>query len=328
VQTPPDASGWLVCAQSRAALAGVEPVLRDAIATRDPRLRALALHLIGLGGKRLRPALVILAGRFGAAAEERLLRAAAAVELLHVASLYHDDVIDRAPTRRGAASANARFGNGSATVGGTYLFSCATALLAGLGEGVSRLASEASAEVCIGELQEIENAYNLELQVDEHLEIVARKTATLFELPCRLGALLGELEDSAAQSLARYGRELGVAFQLADDALDLTGNSATMGKGTRIDLRQGVYSLPVLEVLGQSNGDGRRLAGILARLDLSPAEADEAAGLVRTAGAVDAALAVARAHAATARAALDELDPIPARMSLAGLVDYALARDS
>jgi heptaprenyl diphosphate synthase len=320
--------GWLVCTESRAALAELELVLRDAVNTSDGRLRELARHLVGLGGKRLRPALVLLAGRFGEPAEERLLRAAAAVELLHVASLYHDDVIDRAPTRRGAASANARFGNGSATIGGTYLFSCATALLAGLGDAASRLASEASAEVCVGELQEIENAYNLELEVDEHLDILARKTATLFELPCRLGALLSGVQEAEAESLARYGRELGLAFQVADDALDLIGDASAMGKATRTDLRQGVYSLPVLRVLRHENGDGRRLADLLARLDISSSELDEAAEIVRAAGAVDAALDLARDHAGNARAALCELPPIPARMSMAGLVEFALARDS
>lgn len=271
---------------------------------------------------------MLVAGRFGRPDEERLLRAAAAVELVHVASLYHDDVIDRAATRRGAKSVNARWGNGGAAVGGTYLFSCATALLAELGNAPSLLASEASSEVCVGELQEIENAYNLELTEEEHLEILGRKTATFFELPCRLGASLSDVDEGPSEQLARYGRELGLAFQLADDALDLAGDPAAMGKATRTDLREGVYSLAVLSVLRRSNDLGRRLASLLARVDLTAAEFEDAAAIVRRAGGVAEALALARRHAERAREALEQLEPGPARTSLDRLAQFAITRSS
>jgi heptaprenyl diphosphate synthase len=317
-----------VCEDSLEALGRLEPVLRGAVRTREQPLRDLALHLIGLGGKRLRPALAVVAGNFGRLHDERLLEAAAAVELLHVASLYHDDVIDRASTRRGAMSANRRWGNGAAAVGGTYLFSCATALLAELGDTATRLATKACSEVCVGELQEIENAYNLELTVEEHLDVLRRKTATLFELPCQLGALLSDVDEVASTQLTRYGRELGLAFQLADDALDLAGDSAAMGKATRTDLREGVYSLSILYVLRDSSDGSRRLASLLTRVDVTASELEEAAAIVRSAGAVERALAVARAHAQRARAALEPLEPVPARESLDRLVDFAVSRSS
>jgi len=324
----PEGDGWLVCPAARDALTRLDRVLRSAVGTRNRPLSEMAMHLIELGGKRLRPALLLVAGRLGRFDEARLLRAAAAVELVHVASLYHDDVIDRAPRRRGAASANATWGNSGAALAGTYLFSCATTLFGGLGDAASRLASDAAAEVCSGELQELENSYNLELEPEEHIEIVARKTATLFELPCRLGALLGGVDDHASDALARYGHELGLAFQLADDALDLAGDAKMMGKATHTDLLEGVYSLPVLIVLRQPGEEGRRLSDILGRVDPSPAEAEDAASIVRASGAVLDALALANHRAGQARAALRSLEPGPARRSLERLVDYVVARSS
>lgn len=318
-------NGWLVCQEVREALKGLGERLEQAIDLDEPLLRQAALALIRRGGKRLRPALVLAAARFGDFEEPRLLGAAAAIELLHIASLYHDDVIDRAPSRRGQASVNAHWGNTLAALAGTYLFARASALLASLGETPNRLASQACADLCTGQLQEVENAYNLDLMEAEHLEILARKTATLFELPCRLGAHLAALTSTHAKALAIYGRRLGLAFQLADDALDVAGRPGRMGKATGTDLRQGIYSLPVLRALRRA-GTGERLRALLEQVRLSEEDLREAQRLVRASGAVAETLAAARRQAQLAQAALEPLPEGAARLSLHNLARFAAAR--
>jgi heptaprenyl diphosphate synthase len=316
---------WLVCGRTRAALERLDAVLLEAIQPEDLQLRVMALAVVKRGGKRLRPALALLAAAFGEADPRRLLQAAAALELVHVASLYHDDVMDRAPLRRGEASVNARWGNAPAAAAGTYLFARATALLAGLGDGANHLASRASVELCSGQLQEVENAYNLELSETVHLAILRRKTATLFELPCRLGALLSGLSAQRAESLAAYGRFLGLAFQLADDALDLTAESDQVGKATGADLRAGIYSLPVLLTLRSAGTAGPRLAALLEQVRLGEGEIQTALRLVRETGLAPA-LATARVQAERARGELAELPAGPARESLWRLAGHAVER--
>ena len=296
------------------------------MATRDGELREIALHLVRRGGKRLRPALVLLLGGSEAASGRELLEAAAGVELLHVASLYHDDIMDRAPARRGAPSANDRWGNARASVAGTYLFACATTLLAAAGETANRLAGDAVADVCAGQLQELESTYDMDLPVEECLLAVERKTAALFVLPCRLGATLGNVPPARAAAYERFGRHLGVAFQIADDTLDLAGDREALGKAVGTDLAEGVYSLPVLLAAAQRNGDAERLRSLLRRAWLSAEEIEDAIALVRSGPAVEEAQALAREEAARARAALQDVPQGPVRESLERLSEHAVAR--
>jgi heptaprenyl diphosphate synthase len=286
----------------------------------------MALHLITRAGKRLRPALLLVVAQFGDPDDPRLLRAAAAMELFHIASLYHDDVMDRAPVRRGETSANVRWGNGLATLAGAYLFARASALLASLGDEPNRLASQASVELCTGQLHEMENAYNLELTEAEHLDILARKTATLFELPSRLGAYLSGASPPHTAALAAYGRHLGLAFQLADNALDLTGQADRLGKATGTDLREGVYSLPVLHALRQDSMVGERLRALLGQAWLTEEDVRTGLELVQESGAVAEAWEAAREHASQAQQSLEALPEGPARRSLFRLAEYAIAR--
>lgn len=319
---------WLECEQTRALLGRLDGVLEQAAAAEDLLLRVMALHLVSRGGKRLRPALLLLAASYGDCDRDRLLRAAAALELVHIASLYHDDVMDRAPTRRHVASANATWGNELAALTGTYLFARASGLLASLGNVPNHLASTAMLELCTGQLQEVEHAYDLDLTEEEHLEILARKTATLFELPCRLGARLGGLPERHAAALAAYGRHLGLAFQLTDDALDLPERGGQSGKATGTDVREGIYSLAVLYALRQEGPVAARLRVLLGEARLAEQDVAAVHGLVRESGAVAAALDVARTHTRQARGALRVLPEGPARRSLSRLADYVVTRAS
>jgi geranylgeranyl pyrophosphate synthase len=318
---------WLVCTRTKSSLTSLDRVLERALAAEEPQLRQITLDLILQGGKRLRPSLLFLAAAYGQFLEVPLLRAAAAQEMLHVASLCHDDVMDRAPTRRGGASINTRWGNGWATLAGTFLFARASALLASLGDTVNWQISQAVSELCTGQLQEVENSYNLELTEDEHLEILARKTATLFELPCRLGAHLSGASQAHTDALASYGHHLGLAFQLTDDVLDLSKETSQLGKATGTDLREGVYSLPVLRALRQQGATGERLRWLLERERLTEEDLREVLGLVHGSGVVAEAREVARERARRAQAALEVLPEGPARTSLFRLADYAATRE-
>lgn len=299
-------------------------VLEGAIDTEDPDLREMAQLLVLRGGKRIRPALVLTAACFGDVRREALIAAAAAMELMHVASLYHDDVMDRAPLRRGGVSANDMWGNARAALAGTYLFTRSSALLATLGDEVNRLSADVAERVCTGQLHEVENAFNLELTEGEHLEILTQKTAALLELPCRLGGILSGAPQTQVDALAGYGRHLGLAFQLADDALDLAGVSRRMGKATSTDLREGIYSLPVLRALGGPNAGPLR--ELLGRARIQEKEIDAAVGLVRAGRGVEEVLQLARSHAGRAAAQLEELPVLPARQSLVELATYVVSR--
>ena len=248
---------WLSCLAVRTDIARIDAALRAAVTTDDPALTSLAGHLATRGGKRLRPALLFLA-RGGEPADEVALRAATGVELIHLASLYHDDVMDRSARRRGAETVNARWGNGAAALGGTFLFTRAQRLLAGVGAAATEMAIAASARLCAGQLREAENAYNLELSVTEYLEILQLKTASLFVLAAQLGSLLAGAAPEHQSALADYAGALGLAFQLHDDVLDWVGQQAVMGKAANTDIRGGIYNLPILLLL---TNEGRTRAG-------------------------------------------------------------------
>lgn len=319
---------WLVCQQTRSALGQLDAVLEEAIDVSDPQLCEMALHLIRRGGKRLRPALLLLAAQFGDPDDPRFLKAAAAMEFTHVASLYHDDVMDRAPARRGGDSVNMRWGNALASIAGTYLFARASALLASLGDVPNQLASQASVDLCAGQLQEVENAYNLELTEAEHLDILTHKTATLFKLPCHIGAYLSGASKTHTATLTAYGLHLGLAFQLADDALDLVGQASQLGKATGTDLREGVYSFPVLRALQQGGTVGEQLLALLGQARLTEADVQTVLQLVQESGTVAEALEVAIEHVKGAQVALERLPDNPACCSLSRLAQYTITRSS
>jgi len=230
----------------------VESRLRDIACVADERLTELALHGIEAGGKRLRPALVVSAamtigGRD--AVNERVVDAAAAVELLHLASLYHDDVLDSAPMRRGRASANTLWGNHAAVLGGDVLLSHAYRVAAELGAAELQRLSLTLAALCAGQLAESSARFDAGRDVAHYDASVRGKTATLLATSCWLGATTAGASREAADALASFGMELGIAFQVVDDVLDLYGHGLQTGKPAGSDLREGVFTLPVLMTL-------------------------------------------------------------------------------
>lgn len=230
----------------------VESRLRAVAMTSDDRLAELALHLIEAGGKRLRPALVLAAAMTvggHAAISDRAVDAAVAVELVHLASLFHDDVLDSAQTRRGRPSANARCGNRTAVLGGDVLLSHAYGVAAELGPEQLRRLSRTLAELCSGQVAETDAQFDRGRGIPAYDASIRGKTASLLATSCWLGATTAGGTPRAAAALERYGAELGVAFQIVDDVLDLYGHGHVTGKPAGNDLREGVFTLPVLMAL-------------------------------------------------------------------------------
>ena len=321
------ATPWLVSNDVQTALAALDDVLRGAIDTQDNELAKIALRLVALPGKRIRPALVLLVGEITSADldAEPWLRLAAGVELLHIGALYHDDIMDRAALRRGERSANIEWGSALAAVAGTYVTARGVELLLPAGP-LLPLVSEALLALCTGQLREAQNTYKLDVPLPDYVDVVAKKTASLFELPCVLGAKVADAPPDQLAAVARYGRHLGVAFQIADDALDLTGDSREMGKLTGNDIREGAYSMPILLAAQVGDATAQQLRELLQKERLESEEVDAVVTLLKESDAPAAALRIAEGHRDQAIAALERVPGGAARESMANLAEYATSR--
>jgi heptaprenyl diphosphate synthase len=299
-------------------LARVEVALRKSVDSEDQLLADIAAHLISAGGKRLRPCLTILSA-LAADAEvtDDLVQGAVSVELVHLGSLYHDDVIDEAPTRRGVESVNARWGNLVAVVAGDFLLARASEIAAALGTEVSGLLAHTIGRLCEGEVSEIQFAYNAARTEAAYLSAIAGKTASLMSTSCRIGGLVANAPSDVVDALTTFGQAFGMAFQIWDDILDVIGMEQSLGKPAGHDLVEGVYTLPVIRALAAPS-IGEELRDLLgARLDL-PAR-DKARDMIRATDAVVASVVVARRYADDAAEALAILGDAPRVQFLAGL---------
>jgi heptaprenyl diphosphate synthase len=318
---PPDLDE--IQARVRAGLARVEEALREAVATADPFVQEAAGYLLAAGGKRLRPTLVLLAGHTGDPDDDRLVGAAVAIELTHLSSLYHDDVMDEAEVRRGA---NARYDNKVAVLTGDYLFARASEVTAGLGTEATRVLARAIARLVQGQIREVRGPAAGEDPVEHHLAVLADKTGALIAAACRLGGRLAGAPPEMVEALTEYGERVGRAFQLGDDLLDITAETAVAGKAPGGDLRAGVRTLPVLYLLRRGGNDAARLAAVLDgdHDDRSVAEALE---VLRASPAMAEARLAAQADVDAAKAALAALPDWPVRAALQEVADRVLDRE-
>lgn len=283
-------------------------------------------ELVAAGGKRIRPALVLLAAQLGAYEFERIAPAAIAVELIHAATLVHDDVIDRADSRRGRASVRAQTGDPAAIVIGDFYFAKAYREAARSGNGeVVQILAEAVMKVCHGELQQQASRYNYRISRDRYLRRIELKTGSLIAAACRIGAVLGELDAAGRSSLSRYGRLLGLAFQVADDVLDYTGSEGEVGKPVGHDLLEGHVTLPLMLSLQGPGG-----ARIRSRLEhggpLTPAEVAEVVAEVGESDGPERAISQARDWAEEAKWELQPFAGAEPAARLASLADYVVGR--
>ncbi|MGO1225943.1 MAG: polyprenyl synthetase family protein [Brachybacterium sp.] len=301
-------------------LGAIEERLRDSVATSDDMVRWTSRHLMDAGGKRVRPMLVLLAASLGDLDAEGVLDAAVLVELTHLASLYHDDVMDSAPTRRGAESAHSLWGNNVAILTGDFLFARASALSARIGTEAVRLHSETFERLCLGQLHETVGPKEDEDPFAHYISVLADKTASLLALAGSLGASLAGGPAGSADVMRRYGEKVGVAFQLADDVLDLESDAATSGKTPGIDLREGVPTMPTLLVRRRAAAqqDAHSL-DLVARLDgdlSSDAALDELVAMLRADPALEETRALAQRTADEAVEILAELPESDVRAAL------------
>lgn len=313
-------------ASVRSGLGQVEARLMSVVSSSHPLLQESASHLAQAGGKRFRPLLALLAAHLGDPGRADVLDAAVVVELTHLATLYHDDVMDEAAVRRGAASANTRWTNTVAILTGDYLFARASDLTAGLGTEATHLQSRTFARLVEGQIAETAGPADGEDPVEHHLQVVADKTGSLIATSARLGALMAGAPAADVETVAAYGEVIGVAFQLSDDLIDVLSEADDSGKTPGTDLREGIATLPVLLVLAGRDDDSARLRELLAGDLTDDALLAEALALLRAHPAVGQARDRLTAYAATARGIADALPAGAPRDALHALTDYVLAR--
>ncbi|MFD6872738.1 MULTISPECIES: polyprenyl synthetase family protein [unclassified Streptomyces] len=312
------------------ALAGAEQRLHDcARAAEDPRIADLTGHLASAGGKRMRPVLVLLGAEFGDPWRHGVIQAAVIAELVHISSLYHDDVMDEAATRHGVPSANVRWGRRAAVFGGDWLLARSAQLAADLGPHALRLNAETAGRLVAGQLRELTGPAPDEDPIDHYFEVTAGKTAALLAMSLGIGALQAAAPEPYVRALTTYGEHLGAAFQIADDLLDLTGPAEVTGKERGKDLLAGVPSLPVLLALADRSPGNEELRNLL--LDgpvTDPVAHGRALELFTVARATAQAEAMMHQRLAGARDALGTLPQRTARRALDALCDFVAFRTS
>lgn len=309
-----------------AGLKEVETLLAEAVKSDDELVGPASRHLVAAGGKRFRPLLALVAGHFGDPNSLGVIRAAAVVELTHVATLYHDDVMDEALVRRGAPSANARWGNSVAILTGDFLFARASQIAAELGTESVRLQAKTFERLVQGQLRETSGPRPGEDPVAHYLGVLADKTASLISTSARLGAMHAGADDEVVDVLARYGERIGMAFQLADDLLDIVSDSTISGKLPGTDLREGVATLPTLYVRQSADPADTRLRDLLSGPITEDDAHAEALELLRTHPALDRARREVQRWADEARSVLAPLPAVPARRALEAVCDAAVSR--
>jgi len=307
-------------------LARVEDQLRLSVQAEDPFLTEVASHLINAGGKRVRPAFSVTAAATRNPAMEpappEVISGAVSVELVHLGSLYHDDVMDDALTRRTVESVNARWGNLKAILAGDYLLARASEIAASLGTEVAGLLASTIARLCEGQILELQHTFNVQRSEESYLASIDGKTASLLGTACRVGGIVGDLPRPIIERLTQFGHSYGMAFQIVDDILDVVATDEELGKPSGHDLVEGVYTLPVIRVLAGGT-DADRLGELLGG-PLEPAGLAEARSIVRASGAVETALDTARSYADQAASALTDVTDSEAGAALVAAADHLL----
>lgn len=274
----------------------IERAMRLAVVTDDDYLTEIASHLIVAGGKRLRPALAVVAAQVeGASADDDVVSGGVACELVHLGSLYHDDVMDEAQVRRGVETVNAKWGNLQAILAGDFLLSRASEIAASLGTEVAALLARTIGRLCEGQITELRHTYDPTRSEESYLASIGGKTASLYATSARIGAIVAGLDRSLVDALTDYAHAYGMAFQIVDDVLDLTASEEELGKPAGHDLIEGVYTLPVIRTLAGDDAQSDHLRELLGA-PLEPQRRDIAVSLVRNSTGVVSAIDTAREY--------------------------------
>ena len=316
--TPP----ILELASSDADRRWVEQELLESVRTPDAYLTEIASHLLVAGGKRLRPIFSVVASQVaGAPSTRESVLGGVACELVHLGSLYHDDVMDESPTRRGVETVNAKWGNLQAILAGDFLLARASEIAASLGTEVAGLLARTIGRLCEGQIEELRHTYNVARPVDSYLSSISGKTASLFATSARIGGIVSQFDRKIIDALTAFGDAYGMVFQIVDDLLDIKSTDAQLGKPAGHDMVEGVYTLPVLHTLASGGVPARELADLLGR-PLDHVEKDKALSIVRSSGGIDAAVAVAENYV---RLAVDACSALPNSAATVALRDTPAA---
>lgn len=304
-------------------LAAVEEMLRREISSEYELADVTARHLVEAGGKRFRPLLVLLAAQFGNPDAKGVVPSAVVVELTHLATLYHDDVMDEASVRRGTESANSRWGNTVAILSGDFLFARSSKILADLGPDAVRVQAETFERLVIGQLRESLGPQAGENPIDHHIQVLADKTGSLIAAAGRYGAMMSGVDPELTESIAEFGEAIGVAFQLSDDLLDI--ESEVSGKTPGTDLREGIKTLPVLFALADPSTSAE-LRELLSQPIVDDIEHEKALSQLRVHPAMEQAREVLQIWADKARNLLVRFPEGQAKSALGALVDGVISR--
>ncbi|TYO94988.1 polyprenyl synthetase family protein [Desulfallas thermosapovorans] len=303
-------------------LSVVEDELKNAVKSSDPLLTETATHLINAGGKRLRPAFCLLGGKFYNFNMDKLVPIAVALELIHMASLVHDDVVDSSLTRRGIPTVRAKWGNRISTHIGDYLLGKSLILISRYEEPlIPRVLADTSVKMSEGEILQISTTYNTDQNIKDYFYRINRKTALLISASCQLGAVACGAPQHLHQSLRRFGHHIGMAFQITDDILDMTAEQIKLGKPVGGDLRQGIITLPTIYALKESS-DRNRLHEIIQKIDKSEEEVHEAIDLITRCGGIEYSAAIANQYIAKAKKELTKLPDVPVKKTMQIIADF------
>ncbi|NPV92229.1 MAG: heptaprenyl diphosphate synthase [Firmicutes bacterium] len=304
----------------------VDEELKRLVAVEHPVMTEAASHLLMAGGKRLRPAFVLMGGQFFPNPKANLVPLAAAIELVHMASLVHDDVIDCSATRRGVPTVKARWGNRISMQTGDYLFAKALILISGYQDvRIVRILADVSVKMVEGEIQQLLTAYDTQQSVKDYLDRIRRKTALLISTSFQLGAIANGAPEESVKALVRYGYYLGMAFQITDDILDLTSTEEVLGKAVGSDLTQGILTLPVIYALREERGSA--LKELIERLQGGEAVIQEALQEVYQSSGIERARGFVERYIAKAQRELEKLPDRPAKRTLGSLAEFINVRE-
>lgn len=310
-------------------LAEVEVEIRRELSSPVPLIQEMGGYIAGAGGKRLRPILLLLAARLADYRGPRAVRLACVVELLHTATLIHDDVVDQAPLRRGHPSANARWGDDASVLVGDHLYSKSFAMLVRDNDrAVMETLARATVSMTEAEVFQLQLKRSGLTSEADYVRIITQKTASFISACCRIGALLGAVAPAQTEALTRYGLDIGIAFQISDDALDFTADQARLGKAIGADLREGKRTLPLIAMLERvPTAEAEQVRAALRRRTLDAAEIDDIRRLVLEHDGVGYARARALAFAQAAKADLEAFAPSEERETLSLVADFVVDRD-
>jgi len=303
----------------------VEALLSSHIQGDYPLLIETSRHLVEAGGKRFRPLITLLASHFGKGQSDQVIAAAVVCELTHVATLYHDDVMDEAKLRRGVSSANSRWSNTVAILTGDYLFSKASDLLADLGPEAVRLQAKTFERLVIGQIQETQGAKSGDDALKHYLQVVSDKTGSLIATSARFGAMLSGADREIVETLTKFGEKIGIAFQLADDVIDISSDTSQSGKVPGTDLKEGVPTLVTLQIISSKLDEDQELRQLLQN-PIPEEKIAEVLTKLRQHRALKDAKSYLHNLSLEAKQLLEPLPAIPARSALEGLCDAVIER--